>query len=196
MKIKLKHVVFAFALAAAAAAAFYFYGAPAPNAPLPNASAPRAPAPTKALKSPPSAPAAKAPSADAPMRGLNPIMVLVEELPPAAARCGLSREAIRVAAELPLSQSGLKIAKTAESSKGYLYIQVNVLLAQNICAANIYFSFRTPGVIENNKQLAIASIWNENIIGAAWPNDAAREINSAVDKLTRSYIEAWTRDNS
>ncbi len=75
-----------------------------------------------------------------------------------------------------MSPSGLKIAKSAESSKGYLYIQVNVLLAQNICAANIYFSFRTPGVIENNKQLAIASIWNENIIGAAWPNDATREI--------------------
>jgi hypothetical protein len=190
MKINIRHIVLAFLLVTAVGAGIYFYRTPEPSVPAPSA-----PKPTKALKSQSSPPPAKAPSTDAMMRGLNPIMVLVEELPSAASSCGLNREAIRVAVELPLSQSGLQITKSPASSKGYLYIQVNVLLAQNICAANIYFSFRTPGVIEGNKQLTIASIWNENIIGAAWPNDAAREINSAVDKLTKKFVEEWTRDN-
>jgi len=186
MKINIKHFVLAFLLVTAVGAGIYFYRTPESSVPASSAPKPSAPKPTKALKSQSSPPPAKAPSTDAMMRGLNPIMVLVEELPSAASSCGLNREAIRVAVELPLSQSGLQITKSPASSKGYLYIQVNVLLVQNICAANIYFSFRTPGVIEGNKQLTIASIWNENIIGAAWPNDAAREINSAVDKLTQS----------
>jgi hypothetical protein len=129
------------------------------------------------------------------MRGLTPIMVLVEELPATASGCGVNREAIQVAAELPLSQSPLRVIKSVADTKGYLYIQVNVIAVQNLCATNIYASFRTGTVIQSNKQPAIAGIWNENVIGAAWPSDASRKINSAVDGLTKRFIDEWTRDN-
>jgi hypothetical protein len=139
--------------------------------------------------------AACAHSEDGSLRGLNPIMVLVEELPAAAQSCGITRESIQAAAELSLSQSPLQVVKTVAAMKGYLYIQVNVIAVQNACVGNIYTSFRTGTVIQNNQQLAIAGIWNENIIGAAWPTDASREINNAVDTLTKKFIAEWTRDN-
>jgi len=84
---------------------------------------------------------------------------------------------------------------SADTAKGYLYVQVNVLLAENMCAANIYVSFRTSSVIESNQQLTVASIWNENIIGAAWPNGAPQEITLAVENLTKKFIEDWAKDN-
>lgn len=203
MKINAGRFVLLLILAATAGAAIYFYFVPetAKEAKRQSASA----AAPKDLKRQVTAPATpkdlerrpgpKDHAGDASTRGLNPIMILVEELPPAAASCGLGRDAIRIAAELSLSQSDLRVVKSAAGAKGYLYIQVNVLSMQNICAANIHVSFRTGSVVESNNQLTIASIWNENIIGAAWPNDAAREIISAVDTLTKKFIEKWTRDN-
>jgi len=193
MTIKVKRFVLLLFLAAAAGAALYFYRAPeTKEEPKRQDDSPAAKASTAAKASPPP----KAHSGEASMRGLNPIMILVEELPPAAAGCGISRDAIRVAAELPLSQSPLRIVKTVATTKAYLYIQVNVISVQKTCVGNVYVSFRTGSVIESNNQLAIASIWNENVIGAAWPNDAAREINKAVDTLTKKFIEEWTRDNN
>jgi len=192
MTIKVKRFVLLLFLAAAAGAALYFYRAPeTKEEPKRQDDSPAAKASTVAKASPPP----KAHSGEASMRGLNPIMILVEELPPAAAGCGISRDAIRVAAELPLSQSPLRIVKTVATTKAYLYIQVNVISVQKTRVGNVYVSFRTGSVIESNNQLAIASIWNENVIGAAWPNDAAREINKTVDTLTKKFIEEWTRDN-
>ena len=192
MTIRVKRYVVLLLLVAAAGAAVYFYRTPEikEEPSQLHESPPVKPSPaTKA------SPAPKANSGEASMRGLNPIMILVEELPPAAAGCGISRDALRVAAELPLSQSPLRIVKTVATTKAYLYIQVNVISVQNTCVGNVYVSFRTGSVIESNNQLAIASIWNENVIGAAWPNDAPGEINKAVDTLTKKFIEEWTRDN-
>ena len=129
------------------------------------------------------------------MRGLNPIVVLVEELPATAKGCGVTRDGIRAVAEGPLSQSRLQVVKFATDVKAYLYIQVNVIAVQDTCMTNIYASFRTPTVVQENQRLTIAAIWNENVIGAAWPSEAPRKINSAVENLTKKLIDAWSRDN-
>lgn len=151
-----------------------------------------------AAKAPPVAkapPAAKAHSGEAGMRGLNPIVVLVEELPPAAATCGVGRDAIQVATELRLSQSPLQIVKSIADAKGYFYVQVNVIAVENICAANIYASFRTGAVVRSNNQLTIASVWSENLIGAAWKAETPQKVSGGVDTLTQQFIDVWTRDN-
>ena len=173
--------ILGFLSAAVIAAALYLF-VPRPEA-------------TEELAKPPALPPTKTHSEGASMRGLSPIMVLVEKLPAAAAPCGLKEDALRTAAELPLSQSDIHVVKSADTAKAYLYVQVNVLLAENICAANIYVAFRTSSVIASNQQLTVASIWNENIVGAAWPKDAPREISLAVENLTTKFIEDWARDN-
>lgn len=132
---------------------------------------------------------------DGSMRGLNPIVLLVEEVPEAGKGCGVTREGIRAAAEGPLSESPLKVVKFATDVKAYLYIQVNVIAVQDICMSNIYASFRTVAVVQDNQRLTIAGIWNENVIGAAWPNEAPGKIHSAVARLTKELIEEWSRDN-
>lgn len=192
-------------LAATVGLAIYFSQVPdTMNAPMsPPASPPAAKAPpaTKAAPaakvSPPAktSPPAKAPSGEASMRGLNPIIVLVEELPPAAKVCGIRREVIQVAAELALSQSPLRIVTSVADAKGYLYIQVNVIAADKICATNIYASFRAGAVVRENNQLTIADIWNESMLGAAWPAEAPQKVQSAVGTLTGKFIETWKREN-
>ena len=134
-------------------------------------------------------------SADGSMRGLNPIIVFVEELPAAAKGCGVTRDGIRAAAEGPLSQSRLQVVKFATDVKAYLYIQVNVIAVQDTCMTNIYASFRTPAVVQENQNLTIGGIWNENVIGAAWPSEAPRKIHGAVETLTKKLIDEWSRDN-
>ena len=177
----MRSYILGFLSAAVIAAVLYFFLLP--------------PQPAEELAKPPAPPPPQAYSKGASMRGLSPIMVLVEKLPDAATPCGLNHDALRTTAELALSQSDVQVVKTADAAKGYLYVQVNVLMAENICAANIYVAFRTTGVIESNQQITVASIWNENVIGAAWPNGAAREISLAVENLTKKFIEDWTRDN-
>ena len=132
---------------------------------------------------------------DGNMRGLNPIVLLVEEIPAAGKGCGVTREGIRAAAEAPLSQSPLNVVKFATDVKAYLYIQVNVIAVQDTCMSNIYASFRTVAVVQDNQRPTIAGIWNQNIIGAAWPSEAPAKIHSAVEKLTQKLIDAWSRDN-
>jgi hypothetical protein len=134
-------------------------------------------------------------SEDRSLRGLNPIAVLVEELSEAATKCGITAESIRSAAAGPLSESRLQIADSPAAIKGYLYVQVNMLALQDTCVGNIYVSFRTVAVIQSNDQTAIAAIWNENILGAAWPEDAPRKISGGVETLTRKFVDRWTRDN-
>ena len=177
----MRSYILGFLSAAVIAAVLYFFFVPA--------------RPVEELAKPPALPPAKTHSGGASMRGLSPIMVLVEKLPAAAAPCGLHEDALRTAAELPLSQSDIRVVKSADTAKGYLYVQVNVLLAENICAANIYVAFRTSSVVESNQQLTVASIWNENVVGAAWPKGAPREITLAVENLTKKFIEDWARDN-
>ena len=177
----MRSYILGFLSAAVIAAALYLFVPP--------------PEPAEELAKPPALPPAKTHSEGASMRGLSPIMVLVEKLPAAAAPCGLTEDALRTAAELPLSQSDIRVVKSTDTAKGYLYVQVNVLLAENMCAANIYVSFRTSSVIESNQQLTVASIWNENIISAAWPNGAPQEITLAVENLTKKFIADWAKDN-
>ena len=132
---------------------------------------------------------------DGSMRGLNPIVVLVEEIPAAGKGCGVTREGIRAAAEGALAESRLKLVKTVTEVKAYLYIQVNVIAVQDTCMSNIYASFRTATAVQENNQLTIAGIWNENMIGAAWPDQARAKVHSAVQRLTKKLIDQWSRDN-
>lgn len=189
-------------LAATVGLAIYFSQVPdttdAPMSPPASPPAAKAPPAMKAAKvAPPekTSPPAKASSGEASMRGLNPIIVLVEELPPAAKVCGIRREVIQVAAELPLSQSPLRVVTSVADAKGYLYIQVNVIAADQICATNIYASFRAGAVVRENNQLTIADIWNESMLGAAWPAEAPQKVQSAVGTLTGKFIETWKREN-
>ena len=132
---------------------------------------------------------------DGSMRGLNPIVVLVEEIPAAGKGCGVTREGIRGVAEGTLAESPLKLVKTVTEVKAYLYIQVNVIAVQDTCMTNIYASFRTATSVQENNQLTISGIWNENMIGAAWPNEAQGKVHSAVERLTRKLIDKWSGDN-
>lgn len=129
------------------------------------------------------------------LRGLNPITVLVEEVSEAATKCGVTADSIRHAVKGPLSQSRLQITDFVPAIKGYLYVQVNMLALQSTCVGNIYASFRTVALIQNNNQPAMAGVWNENVLGAAWPEDAPQKISGGVETLTRKFIDRWTSDN-
>ena len=134
-------------------------------------------------------------SEDGSLRGLNPITVFVEELSVATTKCGITVDSIRRAAAGPLSQSRLQTADSPTAIKAYLYVQVNMLALQDTCVGNIYASFRTVALIQSNDRPAIAGVWNENVLGAAWPEDAPHKISGGVETLTKKFIDRWTRDN-
>ena len=121
-----------------------------PTSALNTSTAPAAPSTTAGTLPPPPGPGAAAPPPavpaaptlapidqrpDAALRGLTALGVVVEDLSPAAAKCGLKRETLESAVAERLGAAGFRVLRNTDDDT-YLYVNVNTVSASaSLCVS-------------------------------------------------------------
>jgi hypothetical protein len=121
--------------------------------------------------------------------GITAVKVLVEQLPPGAAKLGLTAGSIQTDVELKLRLAGMR---TMASSATYLYVNVNVIGSSR--AANILVELRQNARLENYPTiLAIgATTWRSGSLGE---NPNAQGIRNTIKDLVDQFLNDWLSVN-
>jgi hypothetical protein len=123
------------------------------------------------------------------LAGITAVDVLVESLPPAAAKLGLTMEDIKTDVELKLRLAGMRV-----ESASYAFIYVNVNVAENGIAANIDIKLEQPVALVRNSSIVIPGgiTWS---IGTLVTNPTAQGIRGFTKDLVDSFLNAWLSVN-
>lgn len=135
--------------------------------------------------------ASRTASADAVIRsgaltGLRNFSIVIENLQPAAARCGVTKNRLETDLRFVLGQSGLVIADQGPTD-GIIYLNVTML---DNCAANVELEVMAGVTINVSARRDTAYIWQDG--GLTYSEvDPGRAIDSWVDRLVKELVIDW-----
>jgi hypothetical protein len=125
------------------------------------------------------------------LRGIRDVQVLVEELNAAAERCGVTREAVRLAASRTLLDGGIKVDPQSEVT---VYVNVHIgMTGEEICIANIRteaYVYVTAALPYSAKQpvLVQAVVWDAEVLFSNFKFDAAAKVRDQVRVLVDEFV--------
>jgi len=127
------------------------------------------------------------------LRGVDSVMVTVEEMKPDAERDGLRTTQIQTDVELRLRQSGIKVDS---SSRCLLYVNVDTLkLDTGLYSFNIEVEFNQEVMLLRDPTITnLAPTWSVTMIGHAGA-DKLRNVRSFVIDLVERFIDAYREQN-
>jgi hypothetical protein len=161
-------------------------GAPAPLAPAANSS----PAGAESADHP--TPPAFDQTPDAELRGLTTLGLVVEDLTPDAAACGLSHDAVANAAAKQLSDAGIKVVRTG-SEDSYLYIAIVTATTSNgSCFSRFDASIYTHTTATLSYQQRIPVLVQVELLHAGGMTGGSSALHAAaVLRDVRGYIDQF-----
>jgi hypothetical protein len=78
--------------------------------------------------------------------GLGPLSILVEELPPEAATCGISQAGITSALRAAMRYNRVEEDRSGSLAATDIYVNVNTLMAGTLCVSSVNLSIRKHGI--------------------------------------------------
>ena len=129
--------------------------------------------------------------------GLKGVMVMVEDLNPAAERLGLSKDQIQTDVELRLRGAGIKVLREKEMFQipGYprLYVNVNTIISEvPVCAFSIRVELKEFITLANGLE-ATGAVWQVSSVGVGGINKISKirsYVGDEVDKFINDYLAA------
>jgi len=102
-----------------------------------------------------------------PLKGIQGIYVLIEDLPPNAKEFGITKESLKTEVELKLRLAGIKIPGSEEkdSSFGILYVTLYIIGEKKIYAFDIDISLQEIIYIKRINQRRLVTTWNLGYLG-------------------------------
>ena len=129
------------------------------------------------------------------LKGIDVINITVENLPPSAKKCGLTKEQIRTSAKYILQNSKIKIVPIDQPGFS-LYIQVNVGYHQ---ADYCYSSARIEvyDSILHKGRLADAIYYNSSVIASGGTGSAfGNFVLGQIESLMKELVVKWSDVNN
>jgi len=129
--------------------------------------------------------------------GLKVVMVMVEDLNPAAERLGLIKDQIQTDVELRLRRAGIKVLTEKEMFQipGYprLYVNVNTIISEvPVCAFSIRVELKEFITLANGLE-ATGAVWQVSSVGVGGINKISKirsYVGDEVDKFVNDYLAA------
>ena len=124
-----------------------------------------------------------------PLRDLRVFNLIIEDLPPAAAKCGIAREKLDASLRSILSQSKLHLVDKTVQDK--IYLSVNVL---DGCASAFDLKVISPVTVVANGQTALsAAIWDTGGLRAG--GDPGQDLAKQIEGGVRQLLDEWDLEN-
>jgi hypothetical protein len=124
-----------------------------------------------------------------PLRDLRVFNLIVEDLPPAAAKCGITRDKLYAGLRSILSQSKLQLVDRTVQDK--IYLNVNVL---DGCASAFNLRVISPAIVVANGQNALAAvIWDTGGLRAG--GDPGQDLAKQIAVGVKQLLDEWNLDN-
>ena len=124
-----------------------------------------------------------------PLKDLRELNLLVEELPAAAAKCGITEDQLHASVHAILDSSKIELVRKVVPNK--LYLNVNVL---NSCASNFSLKIITPVTVDSNGQHDLeGDVWDTG--GIREGGDPGKDANKQIEEALRQLVEEWNLEN-
>ena len=129
------------------------------------------------------------------LKGINAVYVMVEELPEAAKKPGLTTESIQTDVELKLLLAGKSVTTLVDGHNlpGRPHVYVRVTLTKGAAVASIQVDLEQDAVLDRNTEHAlIVMTWDTDYLLA---NPTAQRILDNVKGGVDQFLSAWLSVN-
>jgi hypothetical protein len=121
--------------------------------------------------------------------GITTVAVFIQDLPEAAAKLGLTKDAIQTDVELKLRLAGMRIDPT---TREYLDVEVNVVDSGRAASIDVELYQPVTLVREPSILLAGAPTWST---GSLRMNSSAQGIRDSIKDKADAFLNAWLSVN-
>lgn len=122
------------------------------------------------------------------LRGLQRFEIVVEDVGPTAAGCGISREKLGTSLRSIVGQSRIMLVDAVPDAT--IYLNVSVL---SDCTARVTLEVFTGVMVEKTGQRTVATVWNDGILGRG--ADPAAQVDAIIGELAQGLVYDWTSAN-
>lgn len=136
------------------------------------------------------------------LRGLQGIVVVVEDLHPDAEQNGLTKSQVRTDVELKLRQAGIRVMGAEESGQipgsPYLYVNINTMKNDVLYGAFSTYTFclqvavKQDVTLKRDSDLTVsATTWERQTLGTVEANDlpdVRKILGEVIDRLINDYL--------
>jgi|SRR5579862_4487472 len=130
------------------------------------------------------------------LRGITTIIVVIEELEPAAIADGLTVSQLRTDVELRLRMAGLKVLDSYAPGTPYLHVVPALLKAPDQYAYSCKLEFLQTVTVESNREVLITDTWSAGKFGLIGPpSNMVSKIRSTFADLVDKFINAYLSVN-
>jgi len=129
------------------------------------------------------------------LKGINAVYVIVEDVPEAAKKLGLTTESIQTDVELKLLLAGMSVTTLADGHKlpGRPHVYVRVTLTKGAEVASIQVDLEQDAVLDRNAEHALSVMtWDTDYLLA---NPTAQRILDDVKDGVDQFMSAWLSVN-
>jgi hypothetical protein len=125
-----------------------------------------------------------------PLKGLKTFRIVIEDLPPEAAKCGIYKVGVETSLRFILGQSRMKITSQGLTMSG-IYARINALPN---CAMSVSLQVLADVVItQNNQKDDAATIWDQEILSTGPNSGQAAQEN--IEQLAKQLVNDWNSVN-
>ena len=139
------------------------------------------------------------------LRGLQGIVVVVEDLHPDAERNGLTKSQVRTDVELKLRQAGIRVLATEESGKTpgspYLYVNINTVKNDVLYGALSTYAFSLQVAVKQDVTLTrdsnltgSATTWEAQTLGTVGADNLS-EVRKILGEVIDRFINDYLAEN-
>jgi hypothetical protein len=129
------------------------------------------------------------------LKGINAVYVIVEGIPEAARKLGLTTESIQTDVELKLLLAGMSVTTLADGRKlpGRPHVYVRVTLTKGAEVASVQVDLEQDAVLDRNTEHALSVMtWDTDFLLA---NPTAQRIVDDVKEGVAQLLSAWLTVN-
>lgn len=129
------------------------------------------------------------------LKGINTIYVIVENVPEAVKKLGLTTESIQTDVELKLLVAGMSVATLADGRKlpGRPHIYVRVTVTKGAEVASVQVDLEQDAVLDRNAEHALSVMtWDTDYLLA---NPTAERILDDIKNGVDQFVSAWLSVN-
>ena len=129
------------------------------------------------------------------LRGISGFMLIIEDLNPVAAKCGITKEDLKTAILFPISTAKLTIdARPAP----FMYLRVTVLERGLDCIASYeitFYDLKPVKKIDGITNIMHIEYWQKTHILVDNKNNFSKSLYQSIEQLSKLFVIDWSFDN-
>lgn len=137
-----------------------------------------------------------------PLKGINGVFVMIEDLPPVAKELGITKESLKTEVELKLRLAGIRVYSKEEALENLsptLYVNFNTV--ENIIGGIKFYPFSIsveivePAQIRRNAYTTTVITWRKGAVGGSKEENLIMQMRKALKIVTDPFLNDYLAVN-